>query len=989
MSVGEDCPCGRLDTGGTRTKATIKCMDCSLSAPACSLCFIDEHVARYTHWANIWNDEIGCYTRQDISCLGYVINLGHGGRPCPDTIPNSDIFFHIVDTNGVHNTKIRFCGCLPKLDRASQLLKHQLFPATMSRPTMAFTFRLMDFYNVVHVEGKISAYDFIGSIRRTTDNVFTHNVTDPYPQFRLVSRVWTLLANLKQQGHYHNINEVLTPLGSQRDSLVVACPACPQPMMNMEPTWRDTPCHLRHINQHQWTTDGNFHLNKYTKNTDPDDVSIYDGRAYFPPDNQYQTYLKKFPKDSKEKVVCDHLKALEKQQRKKFKNMDVTGVVQVQCSHVLVKSTVDLQLGERFANTDYALAMAIRQHNITELLDESMDLKESYDINCGFSVNASSRFDANFPELAAVVKKMSWLIPLVHIQNHKNNCMYLFSSSYSKGAGHFHGETAEMVWAESNQLGAQTRQMNGGHRHDTIINATSDWNWKKIANMANALMSDIHRAKALFTTKREILKSLTDLYSDRVPLWNKADRTVCPPKSGKEVQCVYRQKSEKLPSQSRVYELMLEDDDRQEQAEEYGNWTLSRQSKAVVAGLLTLGFSILSMQRRIQLKLEQRGKNTKRQVTDAELAKERAQLSCKIQKLRVIQKDTTPQVEPYVFDQHVRTKLQDLPEHEVLYLPSDFLENDRISLGLVEMGEDQRKLAEGAANDAILRVQKLAKVLSNSRLAKKADGSGQAYQTRATATETEIVFKLDLAIKDYNDLRRLLMKFGLPDNDSVYRPLALVDTFRKPTATNRNLGDTYRNDGPLWAANAGITAGARPPTGSQVSMTSQVATQTTKPMKRKDLSFTVDKYVTLIAYQNIDGWIWSFMGRAHMSSQDLQDYLDEGDRVQWFRAEAEKERWQEEWEMRQADYLRCVRYFKKMGQVWMSLVTDVLRDDSVQLGMNAYARKQARMYTDMNEYAVKLLIGEGYGHLLDGEKPLYRHLDEVRALPENVLSYKS
>lgn len=246
--------------------------------------------------------------------------------------------------------------------------------------------------------------------------------------------------------------------------------------------------------------------------------------------------------------------------------------------------------------------------------------------------------------------------------------------------------------------------------------------------------------------------------------------------------------------------------------------------------------------------MEQRGKNTKRQVTDAELAKERAQLWRKIERLRVIQKDTTPQVECYVFDQNVQSKLKDLPEREVLYLPSDFSENDRLLLGLVEMAEDQRKLAEGAANDAILHVQKLAKVLSNSRLAKKADGSGQAYQTRATAMETEIAFKLDLAIKDYNDLRQLLMKLGLPDDDPVYRPLTLLDTFRKPTATNRNLGDTFRNDGPLWAANAGVTAGTRPPTGSQVALSSQVATQTTKSAKRKHVPFAAGKPMILMGH---------------------------------------------------------------------------------------------------------------------------------------------
>lgn len=157
--------------------------------------------------------------------------------------------------------------------------------------------------------------------------------------------------------------------------------------------------------------------------------------------------------------------------------------------------------------------------------------------------------------------------------------------------------------------------------------------------------------------------------------------------------------------------------------------------------------------------------------------KERAQLWRKIEKLRVMQKDIMPQVESQVIDQHTKMKLKDLPEQEVLFLPSDFTENNRLSLGLVEMAEDQRKLVEGAANDAILRVQKLAKVLSNTHSAKKTEGSGQAHQMRATATETEVVFRLDLAIKDYNHLRELLRKLGLSDSDLVYRPLTVEDTY--------------------------------------------------------------------------------------------------------------------------------------------------------------------------------------------------------------------
>ena len=176
-AIGQERPCGRLDASGMRTKVTTKCMDCSFSAATCSDCFLDQHVARFTHWAHVWNDTVGCFVRQDISCLGYVINLGHNGKPCPHAVPGSDLFFHLVDINGVHDTKLRFCNCVPKVDRASQLLKHRLFPATIPQPKMAFTFQLLDLYSMIHVESKITPYDFIGSIRRMTDNSFTRIVT--------------------------------------------------------------------------------------------------------------------------------------------------------------------------------------------------------------------------------------------------------------------------------------------------------------------------------------------------------------------------------------------------------------------------------------------------------------------------------------------------------------------------------------------------------------------------------------------------------------------------------------------------------------------------------------------------------------------------------------------------------------------------------------------------------------------------------------------
>jgi hypothetical protein len=48
-----------------------------------------------------------------------------------------------------------------------------------------------------------------------------------------------------------------------------------------------------------------------------------------------------------QKSVCSYINAVNSQDRKKFRNCDETGLINVQCSHVFVMSSVDMYLGER------------------------------------------------------------------------------------------------------------------------------------------------------------------------------------------------------------------------------------------------------------------------------------------------------------------------------------------------------------------------------------------------------------------------------------------------------------------------------------------------------------------------------------------------------------------------------------------------------------------------------------------------------------------
>lgn len=100
--------------------------------------------------------------------------------------------------------------------------------------------------------------------------------------------------------------------------------------------------------------------------------------------------------------------------------MAITGTVNCQCSHVFILSCVDLYYGERsvatrlnrndadpnlrrFANTDKALAMELKQHRPGESFKytlrmevDDVDEVTTYDIACEYFIHLEERFEANF-----------------------------------------------------------------------------------------------------------------------------------------------------------------------------------------------------------------------------------------------------------------------------------------------------------------------------------------------------------------------------------------------------------------------------------------------------------------------------------------------------------------------------------------------------------------------------------------------------------------
>jgi hypothetical protein len=114
---------------------------------------------------------------------------------------------------------------------------------------------------------------------------------------------------------------------------------------------------------------------------------------------------------------------------------------------------------------------------------EKIPVAIAYDSVCSYSVNAKARFAENLPSYQDIISKAKWSIDSLHVNDHVEKCMYVFSTNYQIGMGHFHGVGNEQFFAENNQMGPQTQQMNPGSRHDKLTAHFEDWNQKKLMRL--------------------------------------------------------------------------------------------------------------------------------------------------------------------------------------------------------------------------------------------------------------------------------------------------------------------------------------------------------------------------------------------------------------------------------------------------------------------------------------------------------------------------
>ncbi|KAF8520555.1 hypothetical protein JB92DRAFT_2786172 [Gautieria morchelliformis] len=782
-----DAPMPQLFTCHCGEEGIFRCLECRKSPRFCASCIVEMHRRLPFHRVQRCNGER--YVQTPLVDLGLVISLGHEDNDlCPHIPPqHPPQQFTVVHTNGHHRVTLQLCHCHGHPDPVRQLMRMGLFLTTVQDPqriSSAFTFASLTDFHIQSLTSKKSAYDYCEALCRHTDRAFSNTVTTKYQEFLRVVRMWHHLVALKHSGQVHGIDSVLshrTP-----GTLAVRCPACPEDNFNMPDSWRNTHASRRYIHQRWLSIDGNFSAQKKKKQDDPDDVTLGEGHGYCAESSAYWTYLSEIGETPEvnawnlQKSTCAHLKAVNMQNKAKFKNAEITSVVAVVCArHGIIQpgAIVDLQKGKRYANVDYALAQALRE--CTSLQDVGL----TYDVACQYMVHLVTRFRQHFPTLVPVVFRMTALIPKMHLAGHKLDCGYRWSLKFTYGMGRTCGELIETVWSELNQANGSVKEMNHGHRHDTLDDLYSDWNWSKVQNMRDSLYHSLIDAQGMAKQAQIAFENIP--VAPHVLVEWEAMSTE-PYKEGEEWRSVYRPRFVKAPTQVAIFqELSLK------------GHAAERAGTAVVKNSYGHLLSSWTLKHRRHLKEQSRsttGTDTTPQM-EAEIARSRLKLRRDIEKWCKYQVEHCLALQALISDAP-----HEDPEEESLFLPSHFpTTSQRQKLGVYDLGLKEILL---------LVLPILARQRNNeiTNLAfKKKEIRGQRDNTRAQSILKSSISERDKYVQKYRVAQAAMIRLGMAADNTTYLPLRDTDLWMKAIVEGHALGDGRREESWIWRTGFGTT----------------------------------------------------------------------------------------------------------------------------------------------------------------------------------------
>ncbi|KAG2037620.1 hypothetical protein BDR03DRAFT_933871 [Suillus americanus] len=447
--------------------ARFQCQDCNDMQLYCGGCSLANHARSPTHRIQEWNSVF--FEVSSLKTLGLQVQLGHPiGQPCilPQSAFNDD--FVLIDTNGIHEIGLDFCGCETSERHIKQLLHHGWFPSMSTDPRTASTFRLLHYYQILSFKLKASAYDFMWMVCE-----------------------WRHLTMLKCFGHGHDPSGVD---GTSEGECVVLCPACLQPGKNLPDGWETTAKAKWWLYAVFLAINTNFRLKRQNVSSDQADPSLLKGWAYFVNEKDYKAFLAKHLTDVQEKSTCSSHNTVNMADTKQSQGLVATGMGTVECARHNFKwpnGVGDLQKGEKYINMDYLFFSTLRGMQL-EMLNVS------YDIACQWHKNLWARMKS-FPQshvLDYLSKVIRFFIPKFHLPAHIAKCQTIFSFNFTCFVGQTDGEAPERGWSNINPMASSMKVMGPGCCRDMLDDHFRDWNWKKTVRLGASLLYKMKDALA-------------------------------------------------------------------------------------------------------------------------------------------------------------------------------------------------------------------------------------------------------------------------------------------------------------------------------------------------------------------------------------------------------------------------------------------------------------------------------------------------------------
>ncbi|KAJ7726865.1 hypothetical protein B0H14DRAFT_2410353 [Mycena olivaceomarginata] len=958
---------------------TVACTECLQAELLCPQCWLHKHRTMPTHWALIWDAKGEFFQKHDFCRVmkNTSIALGHYGERCPE----ADLArtFTLVDTNGIHATAIKFCRCKTVdgergAPAFQQLLRAGIFPGSVEDPKIGYTLGLLEYYREERNQGKGSAYNFVHVLQRMADPFFAGAVPDIYTNFLAITRFHQHLSVIMQRGHAHRDD---VPLPGEADRpypnhaigyLGMQCAACPERGVNM-PSIVNVPRFLRHLVSQHVTIDGNYKNNMFFKRDDGSDTALTDGNMHFPPQKEYEQIAKEYviAKEDKEVPCKAHIGSIRHQGHAKYGNVAISGVIGTACDHAVMLAFVDMLVGEAFALGTYAQREGLRHTNSPPRGPESATpLVVSYDSYCSFVVNQLKRATVLFPKdswFHEMLEEVEGQIPADHINGHGPDCQCVWQVVYFACRAHFHGETAEMIWGFLNPLGASTRQMTGGARHDTINFVIDAWNTRKVLRQAELLAGERADALRLFELHMAILEDLSRQHSTEVGGWSRLSRKVSKSDDGKLASVYQHQSTKGTPVSNRGRFFKLKKCTGSEPTTSLAQWVRDGMdiecqqyvffppAESVVILMLRCRVLVIAFLKNHRQHPLQETWNTITRVRDS--------LNITLKNFRERQRTI-----------YLRLTLSALdvnePELTAIQLPSYRMKHGQRTTTDATDSDSQLRQAEiklrcSEADSGILAVRAASLALSAIRKARELDYRGQVgitpSQRNIQNAELMKFFEMDM----YNKARAALTHLGHMPKDATepYPPLTLRDTRRKETHLHRMQGDSRLFDGTAWYLQSGRTVHS----GGFASSLS--------PVKRRDEDEGQPQFMTGTQTLKRAGEMaeygskvcrgeWPARVNWPSTSEKVSLFMNcagrmltsvLGDRVQWFRAEAEMYHWLEAYERKHAELFRIIARFRHDSEVWMGRADRDEMENGGLTGAGAFARMQAAMYQRLQHNA--------------------------------------